>query len=103
MVVEGSTGTLKNDFNHYTDPSIEHYFKKFNIYTTLAAEDLSAKGKHATIADIIIHPVFLFVKMYIFKLGFLDGLHGLILAVFSSAYVFTKYCKLWEMNRADKK
>jgi glycosyltransferase involved in cell wall biosynthesis len=97
--VIGSVGQLKNDLNHYTDPSIEHYFVKFNSYTSLAAQELLSKGKTANISDIIIRPVFLFFKMYIFRLGFLDGLHGLILAVFSSAYVFTKYCKLWELNK----
>ena len=101
--IDGATGTLKHDLNHYTDPSIKHYFKKFNVYTTLAAEDLYAKNKKVSILDIIIRPLFLFAKMYIFKLGFLDGLHGLILAVFSSAYVFTKYCKLWELNRTGAK
>jgi hypothetical protein len=36
--------------------------------------------------------------MFIIKRGFLDGTQGFILAMFSSAYVFTKYCKLWERN-----
>jgi len=102
LIVEGATGTLKNDLNHYTDPSIEHYFNKFNNYTTLAAKDLFESGRAATLSDIIIRPVFLFVKMYIFKRGCLDGLHGIMLAVFSSVYVFTKYCKLWELNKTDK-
>lgn len=103
LELQGKCGILKNDLNHYTDPTIEHYFTKFNDYTTLAAKDLSLLGKHASIADILVRPLFIFVKMYIFKLGFLDGLHGLMLAVFSSVYVFTKYCKLWELNKADKK
>ncbi len=96
-------GHLNHDLNHYTDPSIEHYFTKFNIYTSLAAKELDEKGKQAGLNDILIRPVFLFFKMYILRLGFLDGLHGLILAVFSSAYVFTKYTKLWELNRAKSK
>ena len=100
---EGTVGRLQNDLNHYTDPTIEHYFTKYNIYTTLAAKELFEKGKRANVIDIIIRPVFLFCKMYIFRLGFLDGLYGLILAVFSTSYVFTKYCKLWELNRERSK
>ena len=103
LIVEGKSGILKHDLNHYTDPTIEHYFKKFNSYTSLAAKDLAAKGKNASAADILVRPLFLFVKMYIFKLGFLDGLHGFILAVFSSAYVFTKYTKLLELNKTNNK
>ncbi|MEW6702557.1 MAG: glycosyltransferase family 2 protein [Bacteroidota bacterium] len=100
--VEGLVGSLKNDLNHYTDPSIEHYFTKFNSYTSLAAKELYEEGKRANIGNIFIHPIFIFFKMYLFRLGFLDGVHGLMLAIFSSAYVFTKYCKLWELNMRDR-
>lgn len=99
LIVDGEVGNLKHDLNHYTDPKIEHYFTKFNLYTSLAAEELSAKNKVATISDILLRPLFIFLKMYIFRRGFLDGLHGFILAIFSSVYVFAKYCKLWELNR----
>jgi (heptosyl)LPS beta-1,4-glucosyltransferase len=96
LVTNGIVGEFKNDIEHYTDPNIRHYFEKFNRYTTLAAEELDKKGKAFKISDLIIRPISIFVKMYIIKKGFLDGIQGFILAVFSSAYVFTKYCKLWE-------
>jgi glycosyltransferase involved in cell wall biosynthesis len=99
LIYEGERGHLKYDLNHYTDPCIEHYFLKFNKYTSLAAEELFNIGKKSKIKDIALRPIFLFIKMYIFRLGFLDGFHGFILSVFSSGYVFTKYCKLWELNR----
>ncbi len=99
LVVNGGTGELKNDINHYTDPTIHHYFVKFNRYTTLAAEELFNKGKSFLISDLVLRPLFIFLKMYIIKRGFLDGIQGFILAVFSSAYVFTKYSKLWELKR----
>ena len=100
LVVKGNIGELKNDINHYTDPTIHHYFVKFNRYTTLAAEELFNKGKSFLISDLILRPLFIFIKMFIIKRGFLDGLQGFILAIFSSAYVFTKYCKLWELNKS---
>lgn len=99
LIVKGEIGHLKNDINHYTDPNIEHYFEKYNVYTSLAAKDLLKKGKLASKSDLYLRPLFLFLKMYIFRLGFMDGLHGFILALFSSSYVFTKYCKLWELNK----
>ncbi len=98
LVVKGSTGKLKNDLEHYTDPDIKHYFEKFNRYTTLAAEELFRANKKASLSDLLFRPFFIFIKMYFIKKGFLDGLHGFILAVFSSVYVFTKYAKLWELQ-----
>jgi (heptosyl)LPS beta-1,4-glucosyltransferase len=41
----------------------------------------------------------MFLKMYLFRAGFLDGLQGFLLAVFSAHYVFVKYAKLWERKK----
>lgn len=102
LLIDGKVGTLKNDLNHYTDPSIEHYFEKFNRYTSLAANDMHGKNKITTVIDIIIRPFWKFIQMYFFRLGILDGKRGFMLAVFSSSYVFTKYCKLWELNNKEE-
>lgn len=99
LVVNGPTGELKSDIDHYTDPTIRHYFEKFNQYTTLAAEEMIKQEKAFKLSDLIIRPIFIFKKMYLFRLGFLDGIQGFILAVFSAAYVFTKYCKFWELKK----
>jgi glycosyltransferase involved in cell wall biosynthesis len=99
LVVEGPVGSLRNDLLHYTDPDLEHYFRKFNRYTTLAAEELQAAGRRATAWDLTVRPLFAFLKMYVLRLGVLDGMHGFILCTLSSAYVFTKYAKLWERTR----
>jgi hypothetical protein len=96
LIISGETGRFKNDIKHYTDPNIRHYFEKLNNYTSLAADELDKKGKDFKVLDIVIRPIVIFTKMYILKRGFLDGIQGFILAMFSSAYVFTKYCKLWE-------
>lgn len=99
IVVDGKIGELQNDLLHFTDPSLDHYFTKFNRYTTLAAHDLKTAGKKFAIFDIIVRPFFMFAKMYFLKRGFLDGVQGFILCIASSAYVFTKYAKLWELER----
>lgn len=101
LIVDGKTGNLNGNLLHYTDPSIKHYFQKFNNYTSLAAEELIKKNKKFSVSDIILRPFFIFIKMYFLKMGFLDGIQGFILAVFSSAYVFTKYCKFWETKNKD--
>ncbi len=102
LLLKSCSGKLKSDLNHYTDPSIFHYFSKFNNYTTLAALDLNKYKKKYRISDLLIRPPFLFIKMYILKAGFLDGLQGFILSIFSSLYVFTKYAKLWEQQYKEK-
>ncbi|MDF1610779.1 glycosyltransferase family 2 protein [Stygiobacter electus] len=99
LIVNGKIGHLKHDLNHYTDPNIFHYLEKLNNYTSLAAEELYNKNKKTSLNDIFLRPLFIFVKMFILRLGFLDGFHGFLLASFSSFYVFTKYVKLWEFYK----
>lgn len=103
LIIDGNTGELNYDIEHYTDPSIKHYFEKFNNYTSLAADELIKKSKNFKLTDLLLRPCIIFFKMYFLKRGFLDGIQGFILAVFSSAYVFTKYAKFWEIkiNKKD--
>ena len=99
LELQGNVGMLQHDLLHYTDPHLQQYLAKFNKYTTLAAQDMAANGKSFRLWDLLVRPPFLFVKMYVLRLGFLDGVHGFVLSVLSSAYVFSKYAKLWELTR----
>ncbi len=87
---EGSVGKLRNDLLHYTDDNLYHYFAKLNRYTSLAATDVANSRRKFSLYDLLVRPPFLFFKMYVLRLGFLDGRHGLILSLLSAAYVFTK-------------
>ncbi len=96
LVVEGKEGMLHSDLLHYTDPTLKGYFEKFNKYTSLASDELAGEGREFDIGQITIRPVWTFFRMYVLRLGFLDGIQGFILCVLSACYVFTKYAKLWE-------
>lgn len=99
LEVDGSVGTLRHALLHYTDRDLEHYFSKFNRYTSLAAEDLRNRGRRANLLDLLLRPPFAFLKMYIIRLGVLDGMEGFILSRLSASYVFAKYAKLWHARR----
>jgi hypothetical protein len=93
LEVEGQIGTMKGDLVHHTDPDLEYYFKKFNLYTTLAAEDMVKDGVKPGLFHLLARPLATFVKMYFLKHGYRDGLEGFILCTLSSFYVFTKFAK----------
>jgi hypothetical protein len=42
------------------------------------------------------------MRIYIMKMGFLDGLPGFIIATSSAFYVFAKYVKLWERGQNNE-
>ncbi|MFZ1977991.1 MAG: glycosyltransferase family 2 protein [Bacteroidota bacterium] len=97
--VRGKILHLRSDLLHYTDPNLEHYYEKFNRYTSLASDELKMQKKTFGILKLIFDPLWVFLKMYVFRMGFLDGIPGLILSALSANYVFTKYAKLWELSR----
>ncbi len=100
--IDGRIETLSHDLLHFTDNTLEHYFKKYNQYTSLSADELNKEGQRANLFDIVLRPFFTFIRMYFFKLGFLDGLRGFILCQLSASYVMTKYVKLWEKQQTAR-
>jgi len=102
LYLEGQVELLHSDLLHYTDPDLTHYYEKYNRYTSLAAEELAERGVRFRILSLIVRPWWVFVRMYFLRLGFLDGIAGLILCKASAAYVFTKYAKLWERQMSRK-
>jgi len=102
IIIDGKILRLKSDILHYTDPNLEHYLKKLNTYTSLSAEEYIAQQKDFSIFKLVFNPLWIFVRMYIIKLGFLDGVAGFVLCVLSAYHVFIKYAKLWELSRQLK-
>ena len=101
LLIQGSTGRLQHSLLHYTYRDLKHYFEKFKQYTDWGAKELQKQGKRARLDHLLLHPLFCFFRKYIIQFGFLDGIHGFVLCVLSSFYVFTKYAKLWEMTRKE--
>jgi len=97
--VDGPLGTIREHFIHYTDRDLRNYFEKFRRYSSLSAADLFRRGTRARWWHLAFKPPARFLKMYLFKLGVLDGFHGFLLCALSAMTVFARYAKLWEMNR----
>jgi len=85
---------LQEPMQHYTYKDWETYFRKFNQYTTLAAQNMKKKGARAGFAGILLHPLFGFFKAYVLRQGWRDGLLGFIMSVLAGFSTFVKYIKL---------
>lgn len=96
--VEGKTIKLDSPILHYSYRNISDHLKFIDTYSSLTARENYSKGKRAGVIFSILEGVYKFFQMYIIKFGFLDGKHGLILAVLGSYYNFLKYIKLYEME-----
>lgn len=101
--VKGKIGRLQNPINHYSYDTIETYFRKFNKYTSLAAEQMYKNGRRFSLIGVLFTLPFEFLKRYVLKLGVLDGIRGLLWASFSTFYVFVKNAKLWQIQEQNEK
>ncbi len=90
--------TCKNWLEHYSYPTREGHFAKLRFYGELSARQKKEAGKRSNPFAAVIQAVLKFLKMYIVKLGFLDGRMGFQLCLNSSWGVWFKYHQLWKLG-----
>lgn len=89
---------FEGNLTHYTYDSVPQYVRKSAQYSELWASQRA--NKKVSIFSALSHAFFAFIKMYIIKLGFMDGRRGFLLALLSSFSVFSKYATLWVDNNS---
>ncbi|MFN7932714.1 MAG: glycosyltransferase family 2 protein [Bryobacteraceae bacterium] len=98
VTVRGSVGHLDSNLLHYTCQSFTEHLKTMDRYTTLAAEEMVARGKRVTFRHLLADPVWTFFRTYLLQRGFLDGVEGLAIAYMATLYSFLKYAKARNMS-----
>ncbi|MFV1985268.1 MAG: glycosyltransferase family 2 protein [Thiohalomonadales bacterium] len=93
---------LRNDLLHYTYKDINHYLVKSAHYAAIWAKDKNERGKTTSLTTAVLHGIGCFVKMYILRIGFLDGKQGFLLALLSAHSTFVKYADLWVLQFKNK-
>lgn len=96
MEVQGKALELSEPMSHYTYDTIRQYLKKMNRYSDLSLKEVSEKKKRLWRIYLTFIPLWTFFKMYVLKLGLLDGWRGLVVCGLSAFHDFAKYAKLWE-------
>ncbi len=84
--IQGDTYKLKNHMIHLAFDTVNEFINKQRKYATLSQ-------KNKNLAKAFISPIWIFVKIYIFRLGFVEGWRGFIIARVYAQYTFWKYYK----------
>ena len=96
IITQGSNITkLQGDIYHYSFDSISDHLKTIDSFTEIGADEIVRKNKKVSLFSPITHASWTFIKLYIFKRGFLDGFAGLLVSVLSYMHVFVKYSKAY--------
>jgi glycosyltransferase involved in cell wall biosynthesis len=102
VTVNGSVGRLKGELQHYAYRDISDHLETIDRYTTYAARQMREEGRRAGIISLVAHPPLAFLRNYVAKGGFRDGKAGFIISSLNAYYVYLKFAKLWELQRAPE-
>lgn len=101
VIVDGNAAHIGGDLLHASAESLHDYVAKQNRYTTLQAASMHRQGRSAGIARIALAPLARFMRLYFFRLGFLDGVAGFAHIAVGCFGSFLKYAKLRALIVAD--
>ena len=101
VTVRGTVGQLRHELQHYAYRDIADHLETMDRYTTLAARQMYESGRRAGVWQVGGHPPLAFLRNYVARGGFKDGVAGLVISAMNAYYVFLKFAKLWELQNAD--
>src|SRR6185503_19749832 len=81
---------------------LRDHLERINRYSTLAALQMHEAGRRAGPFDLIVHPAAAFLRNYVLRRGFMDGMAGLTVSAVNAYSVFLKFAKLWELEGNPK-
>lgn len=96
VLLRGQAERLRGPLYHYTYDDISDHLRAINGLTEVSSRELALRGKRTRATDLLLRPLWRFLRFYVVSGGFRDGVPGLFVAVTSAFYVFLKYAKLWE-------
>lgn len=103
FVIEGMTSELKNPLLHYPHPTLREFLESVNRWSSWHALANKEEGKSSSLAKIIFWPGAHFIKNFILRGGFLDGMQGFVFAAVMSIHSFLSWGKLWFLQKGYTK
>ncbi len=97
--ITGVVGTLQHPITHTPHPNVAHFLDDINVYSTINAEYLFKEGARVSWWQIVACPVGKFFQNYILRLGCLDGMPGITVALMMSFHSFLTRAKLWQLQQ----
>ena len=103
LIIEGNVRKLTGFLYHFTYRNIQDHLKRINLFSDLAARKIYAQNKKSRWYHFVFLPFFRFFKTYFWRLGFLDGFAGFVIAVLHGYAGFVRYAKLREIWKTGEK
>jgi glycosyltransferase involved in cell wall biosynthesis len=95
VTTEDQIAKLSCPLLHYSFNNFSQVLKKIDAYSEASALQAYKKGRRANVFTAVGHGLWSFIKTYFFKAGFLDGQHGLALAISNAEGSYYRHLKIW--------
>lgn len=92
--VDGPVQRLAGDLVHHPYRDLGEHLATIDRYTRTAAAGLRARGARAQWWDLLLRPPLHFVKAFLLRAGFRDGVRGLMVAALGAVYVLIKWSRV---------
>lgn len=96
--VKGRVAYMKNYIWQFPYRDFSQMIGKMERYSTLGAQKLTDRGKNSSMATAFTHALVAFIRIYVFKLGILDGWPGFVIAFANFEGTFYRYAKKAEAD-----
>lgn len=98
LIVNGSVATLKHKLIHFSYANYKDYKAKMYNYGVLKANEKLKKGQKPSTLLMIFHPFYTFLYQFLVRLGFLDGVKGIIICYLNAYSIFIRYKTLQKIT-----
>ena len=96
LMVPGQVQFLHHHVLHFGMENISRKLSQLDRYTRYEADEREKRGRRYSWLNLVFRPLAAFLYYYVYKLGFLEGVRGLIACAYKADFVFWTYAKLWE-------
>ncbi len=108
LAADGPIARLEGDLLHESYRDLSDHLRKLDAFTSIAAGEKARRGAGLSVWGhpvwrMLVQPPARFLKMFLWKRGWRDGLPGAIAAGMGTLYVFLKYAKLWEIHATERR
>ena len=104
MPKDARVETLKGNLLHYTvRNAADHHRMIGERYAPLSARQMYDNGRRTSPLGIAIAGPAAFIRGFVLKGGFRDGLEGFVIARFAAHHAFLKHLMLWELQKSQDK
>ncbi len=100
--MEGTVGRLRGRLLHHPYRSLDDYWKKLRRYADWNARQARRQGAGVSPLYMMLHPPLRFLKAYLVRGGFLDGVHGLVVCLLTAVYAAAKDIRIWELQQQTR-